>query len=65
MKTQHSIGRVLVLALILTQFGAPAPAENITNHEHWVAARALLESCTRWVASCSSRACVKEMRPCA
>jgi hypothetical protein len=40
MKTQHSIGRVLVLAFVLTQFGAPAPAGNTNNHEHWVAARA-------------------------
>jgi len=37
MKRQHSIGRVLVLALVLIQFGAPLHAQNTSNQEHWVA----------------------------
>ena len=37
MKRQHSIGRVLVLALVLIQFGAPLHAQNTNNQEHWVA----------------------------
>jgi lysophospholipase L1-like esterase len=37
MKTQHSIGRVLVLAFLLIRFGALGQAQNSTNQEHWVA----------------------------
>jgi len=33
MKRQHSIGRVLVLALVLIQFGAPLHAQNTNNQE--------------------------------
>jgi hypothetical protein len=37
MKMQHSVGRVLVLSVVLTEFGAPA--QNTNNHEHWAATR--------------------------
>ena len=37
MKTQHSIGRVLALALVFIQFSALAQAQNTNNQDHWVA----------------------------
>jgi lysophospholipase L1-like esterase len=37
MKTQHSIGRVLVLAFLLTEFCALAGAQNTNDQQRWVA----------------------------
>jgi hypothetical protein len=42
MKTQHSIRRVLLLAFVFIQFGAPAKAQNTNSHGHWVATRVAL-----------------------
>jgi len=38
MKTQHSIGRVLVLAHFLTRFGVPEQGHNTNNPESWAVA---------------------------